>query len=88
MRSASSARTMMPSFLAELVALGAHAFGGFEIALGLLVGDQLDRADQAHAVGLAHQRMIAQRLEPFEEMRRHMAHMAEDVAALDRSRGS
>ena len=68
--------------LAELAAFGADRLGRLEIPLGVLVLCQFDGPDQAHAIGLAHQRMLAQGAEAGEKNGRNFSHMTESVAAL------
>ena len=55
---------------------------GSKCALVFLSATSSMPGDQAHALGLAHQRMIVQRASRLQEQRRDMAHMADNVAAL------
>ena len=62
--------------------LRADAGRGRERLAPGLVRHQLDARDEARPPHVAHQRMVAQRLQPGQEHRRHLAHMADDVALL------
>src|SRR5277367_2037131 len=68
--------------LGEFADRRGDSLGGWKARSGLLVRHQFDSADQSDAGSLAYERMLAELRQPGKKTRRHMAHMAHNVALL------